>query len=129
MNDLLPWLTLFGLGAFHGLNPAMGWLFAVALGMQEARRGAVLRALVPLGVRAADDGLLPGRDTDVEPGGDKSVHLVGDEGSARRRVVRGIPTGYHEDVHSRSARDRWAWDETRNQPQVGLDGGHRAGRR
>jgi len=26
-----------------------GWLFAVALGMQERRRGAVLRALVPLG--------------------------------------------------------------------------------
>ena len=35
------WLTLAGLGAFHGLNPGMGWLFAVALGMQErqAQRG------------------------------------------------------------------------------------------
>ena len=35
------WLTLAGLGAFHGLNPGMGWLFAVALGMQEkqAHRG------------------------------------------------------------------------------------------
>jgi hypothetical protein len=40
---------LTALGAFHGINPAMGWLFAVALGMQERRRGAVLRALVPLG--------------------------------------------------------------------------------
>jgi len=40
---------LIGLGAFHGVNPGMGWLFAVALGMQERRRGAVLRALVPLG--------------------------------------------------------------------------------
>ena len=40
---------LISLGAFHGLNPGMGWLFAVALGMQERRRGAVLRALVPLG--------------------------------------------------------------------------------
>jgi hypothetical protein len=39
---------LISLGAFHGLNPGMGWLFAVALGMQERRRGAVLRALVPL---------------------------------------------------------------------------------
>ena len=29
------------LGAYHGLNPAMGWLFAVALGMQEGRRSAV----------------------------------------------------------------------------------------
>ena len=42
------WAVLFGLGAFHGMNPGMGWLFAVALGMQERRRGAVFRALVPL---------------------------------------------------------------------------------
>jgi hypothetical protein len=39
---------MMALGAFHGMNPGMGWLFAVALGMQERRRGAVLRALVPL---------------------------------------------------------------------------------
>jgi hypothetical protein len=44
------WAMLMALGAFHGINPGMGWLFAVALGMQERRRGAVLRALVPLGV-------------------------------------------------------------------------------
>ena len=43
------WAMLIALGAFHGINPGMGWLFAVALGMQEGRRGAVLRALVPLG--------------------------------------------------------------------------------
>jgi len=43
------WAMLLALGAFHGINPGMGWLFAVALGMQDARRGAVLRALVPLG--------------------------------------------------------------------------------
>jgi len=36
------------LGAYHGLNPAMGWLFAVALGLQERRRGAVLQALPPI---------------------------------------------------------------------------------
>jgi hypothetical protein len=36
------------LGAFHGLNPAMGWLFAVALGLQERRRSAVLKALPPI---------------------------------------------------------------------------------
>jgi hypothetical protein len=42
------WAMLMALGAFHGINPGMGWLFAVALGMQERRRGAVLRALVPL---------------------------------------------------------------------------------
>src|SRR5918996_788006 len=43
------WVLLISLGAFHGINPGMGWLFAVALGMQERRRAAVLRALVPLG--------------------------------------------------------------------------------
>jgi len=42
------WLVLVALGAFHGLNPAMGWLFAVALGLQEHRRGAIFRALLPL---------------------------------------------------------------------------------
>lgn len=46
---LMSWATLIALGAFHGINPGMGWLFAVALGMQERRRGAVLRALLPLG--------------------------------------------------------------------------------
>jgi hypothetical protein len=40
--------VLLGLGAFHGINPAMGWLFAVSLGMQERSRSAVLRALLPL---------------------------------------------------------------------------------
>jgi hypothetical protein len=48
VNGLWPWLTLFGLGAFHGINPAMGWLFAVALGLQEQKRIAVLRALPPI---------------------------------------------------------------------------------
>jgi hypothetical protein len=36
------------LGAFHGLNPAMGWLFAVALGLQERRRSALFKALPPI---------------------------------------------------------------------------------
>jgi hypothetical protein len=44
--EFWPWLgTLAVLGAYHGINPAMGWLFAVALGLQERRRSAVLRAL------------------------------------------------------------------------------------
>jgi len=43
-----PWLALALLGAFHGVNPAMGWLFAVGLGLQRGRRGAVLRALPPI---------------------------------------------------------------------------------
>jgi len=40
--------ALLGLGALHGLNPGMGWLFAVALGMQHGERRAVWRALGPL---------------------------------------------------------------------------------
>ena len=45
---LLPLTTILMLGAFHGINPGMGWLFAVALGMQERRQTAVWRALIPL---------------------------------------------------------------------------------
>ena len=41
------WLMLL-LGAYHGLNPGMGWLFAVALGMQEQKAATVLRSLVPI---------------------------------------------------------------------------------
>jgi hypothetical protein len=41
------WLMLL-LGAYHGLNPGMGWLFAVALGMQEQEGSAVARSLVPI---------------------------------------------------------------------------------
>jgi hypothetical protein len=48
MTEYLPWLSLALLGAFHGLNPGMGWLFAVALGLQEGSRVAVMRALGPI---------------------------------------------------------------------------------
>lgn len=41
------WLMLL-LGAYHGLNPGMGWLFAVALGMQEQKSSAVAKSLVPI---------------------------------------------------------------------------------
>ncbi len=48
MTGLWPWLTLAGLGAFHGVNPAMGWLFAVALGLHRGSRRVVLLALLPI---------------------------------------------------------------------------------
>ena len=41
------WLVLL-LGAYHGINPGMGWLFAVALGMQEQKGSAVARSLLPI---------------------------------------------------------------------------------
>jgi hypothetical protein len=44
----LPWVSLLALGAVHGINPAMGWLFAVGRGLQERDRRAVWRALGPL---------------------------------------------------------------------------------
>ena len=50
MTGTWPWVLMALLGAYHGLNPAMGWLFAVALGMQERDRGAVLRALPPIAI-------------------------------------------------------------------------------
>jgi hypothetical protein len=42
------WPVVLLLGAWHGINPGMGWLFAVALGLQERRGRAVWRALPPL---------------------------------------------------------------------------------
>jgi hypothetical protein len=42
------WSTLFLLGAYHGINPGMGWLFAVARGMQEHRTRAVAWSLPPI---------------------------------------------------------------------------------
>lgn len=48
MSDRYVWLALFALGCYHGLNPAMGWLFAVALGYQERSLRAVLQAVVPI---------------------------------------------------------------------------------
>ena len=50
MDHLWPWLALAGLGAFHGVNPAMGWLFAVALGLHRQSRAAVLLALPPIAI-------------------------------------------------------------------------------
>jgi hypothetical protein len=47
---LWPWLSLAGLGAFHGINPAMGWLFAVGLGLQSGRARSVAWALLPIGL-------------------------------------------------------------------------------
>src|SRR5713101_8501159 len=48
MGEAWPWLLLVGLGAYHGLNPAMGWLFAVALGLHRGSRTVVLQLLIPI---------------------------------------------------------------------------------
>ena len=50
MPDTLQWswVGLLALGAYHGINPGMGWLFAVALGMQSGNVRGVWRALPPI---------------------------------------------------------------------------------
>ncbi|MGF6254396.1 hypothetical protein [Ensifer sp. LBL] len=50
MTAVWPWLSLAGLGAFHGLNPAMGWLFAVALGLHRQSSRVVWLSLAPIAV-------------------------------------------------------------------------------
>jgi len=46
--ELWPWLALAALGFYHGINPAMGWLFAVALGLHRKSQNVVLLSLVPI---------------------------------------------------------------------------------
>src|SRR5260370_22890269 len=43
-----PWIAIAALGAYHGLDPSMGWLCAVALGLQERSRAKVIAALGPI---------------------------------------------------------------------------------
>ena len=44
----MKWNALLLLGGFHGINPGMGWLFAVALGMQQGSGRGVWQALPPI---------------------------------------------------------------------------------
>jgi hypothetical protein len=44
----MEWNAILLLGAYHGINPGMGWLFAVALGMQRGSARGVWRALPPI---------------------------------------------------------------------------------
>jgi hypothetical protein len=47
-TELWPWLALAALGFYHGINPAMGWLFAVALGLHRKSQNVVLLSLIPI---------------------------------------------------------------------------------
>src|SRR5689334_18982593 len=44
----MDWQAMVLLGAYHGINPGMGWLFAVALGLQQGSARGVWRALPPI---------------------------------------------------------------------------------
>lgn len=50
MSGAWPWIAVAALGAYHGIDPSMGWLFAVALGLQERSRAKVLSALIPIAI-------------------------------------------------------------------------------
>ena len=78
MSNDAAWLTLVGLGAYHGVNPAMGWLFAVSRGLTERRRSAVWRSLAPIAIGhelsiALVALLVLGLSVAVDPG---ALHLV-----------------------------------------------------
>ena len=45
-----PWIALVMLGAWHGLNPGMGWLFAVSLGLQNRSRAAIFQAMCAIAI-------------------------------------------------------------------------------
>ncbi len=49
----MDWQAMVFLGAYHGINPGMGWLFAVALGMQQGSARGVWRALPPIALGPA----------------------------------------------------------------------------
>ena len=49
-SALWPWAALALLGAYHGVNPGMGWLFAVGRGLQEKSWSAVLGSLLPIAI-------------------------------------------------------------------------------
>src|SRR5712675_1587582 len=87
-TELWPWLALAGLGFFHGINPAMGWLFAVALGLHRRSFRTVLLSLVPIALGHAmaialvlvaalalglvSDHVIAGRVAAVAPSGGKA---------------------------------------------------------
>jgi hypothetical protein len=55
MHGLTLILLIAALGAYHGANPAMGWLFAVSLGMQDGSRRSVVRALPAIAIGLVAD--------------------------------------------------------------------------
>lgn len=47
---LVSWLAMIGFGAYHGLNPGMGWLFALSRGLQQQSEKAVWTSLLPIAI-------------------------------------------------------------------------------
>jgi hypothetical protein len=47
-ESLVPVLTMMAFGAYHGLNPGMGWLFALSVGLQRGSDRAIWSSLLPI---------------------------------------------------------------------------------
>jgi hypothetical protein len=47
-ESLAPILTMMAFGAYHGLNPGMGWLFALSVGLQRRSDRAIWSSLLPI---------------------------------------------------------------------------------
>jgi len=59
LDSLGPWLAMLGFGAYHGLNPGMGWLFALSVGLQQQSERAIWVSLLPIAAgHAATIGLV-----------------------------------------------------------------------
>lgn len=54
----IAWVLMVVFGAYHGLNPGMGWLFALALGLQQKSERAIWQSLVPISIGHAASILL-----------------------------------------------------------------------
>ncbi|MGL5811378.1 MAG: hypothetical protein ACRCYQ_15670 [Nocardioides sp.] len=76
--DATTLVAVLGLGAFHGINPGMGWLFAVSFGLQQRSARAVLRALVPIAI---------GHEMSVVP---MALATIGFASVVTRAVVVGV---------------------------------------
>lgn len=48
LEALGPLLVMIAFGAYHGLNPGMGWLFALSMGLQRQNERAIWLALLPI---------------------------------------------------------------------------------
>jgi hypothetical protein len=48
LDTLAYFLVMAGFGAYHGLNPGMGWLFALSLGLQKQNDRVIWVSLFPI---------------------------------------------------------------------------------
>jgi hypothetical protein len=49
-ESLAPVLTMMAFGAYHGLNPGMGWLFALSVGLQRRSDRAIWSSMIPIAI-------------------------------------------------------------------------------